>query len=269
MSQLSQNLLGGFLLNFCYFLPWAICSEFFYLFFFQFLKKIHVFQCFTILALLDYVSSAHEFKICQLSVRVSIMSETDSFQIVVVASPGPYARFVCFFLFVCLFVVCMFFFLFYFFFCCCFLFLFFFWIFIIFIYLFFTNIFLFRYLGTVCEQKFQNATPPTNCSRTFPKPLLDFFPNGPHKTTFGILELLKIQISTLLALLAYVRRAHEIEICPSSIVRPSFFVAIISEPNARSLSNFGCCFPWAIRSDVFLIFFFFYFWNFTNICRFR
>ncbi len=28
------------------------------------------------------------------------------------------------------------------------------------------------------------------------KPLLNFLPNGPHKTTFGIFEILKIEILT-------------------------------------------------------------------------
>ncbi len=53
----------------------------------------------------------------------------------------------------------------------------------------------------------------------------------------------------LLALLDYVSRGHEIEICPSSVR-----VAIISEPNARISSNFGCCFLWAIPSGFVLIF---------------
>ncbi len=53
----------------------------------------------------------------------------------------------------------------------------------------------------------------------------------------------------LLALLDYVNRAREIEICLSSVLRPSvvsrpfFRVAIISDSNARISSNFGCCFP--------------------------
>ncbi len=42
-----------------------------------------------------------------------------------------------------------------------------------------------------------------------------------------------------LALLDYVSRAHEIEICPSSVVR----VAIISEPNARISFKFWLLLP--------------------------
>ncbi len=41
-----------------------------------------------------------------------------------------------------------------------------------------------------------------------------------------------------LALVDYVSRAHEIEICPSSVVRPSVHVAITSEPNARIFFKF-------------------------------
>ncbi len=39
--------------------------------------------------------------------------------------------------------------------------------------------------------------------------------------------------AAFLALLDYVIRAHEIAICPSSVVRPSVRVAIISELNVR------------------------------------
>ncbi len=50
----------------------------------------------------------------------------------------------------------------------------------------------------------------------------EFLPNGPHKTTFVIFKILKIEILMIfLALLDYVSRAHEIEICPSSVVSPS------------------------------------------------
>ncbi len=37
----------------------------------------------------------------------------------------------------------------------------------------------------------------------------------------------------------------------SSVVRPFVRVAIISDPYAQISFKFGCCFPWAIRSDVF------------------
>ncbi len=53
----------------------------------------------------------------------------------------------------------------------------------------------------------------------------------------------------LLALLDYVSRPHEMAICPSSVR-----VAIISEPYAWISFKFGCCFHWAIRSEVFLNF---------------
>ncbi len=69
------------------------------------------------------------------------------------------------------------------------------------------------------------------------KHFLNFLPNGPHKTLFGIFEILKIEILhffSFLALLDYVSRAHEIAICLSSVVHlSSVRVAIISEPNAR------------------------------------
>ncbi len=68
----------------------------------------------------------HEFEICQLSVRVVIMSEPDLFQILVVASHGPYDRFVCLFV-----------------------------EFLFYLFIYFTNIFLFRYHGTLCEQNFK------------------------------------------------------------------------------------------------------------------
>ena len=45
-----------------------------------------------------------------------------------------------------------------------------------------------------------------------------------------------------LALLDHVSRAHEIEICPSSVVRPSIRISIISEPNAQISFKF-----WVLR----------------------
>ncbi len=47
----------------------------------------------------------------------------------------------------------------------------------------------------------------------------------------------------LLSLLDYVSRAHEIEICPSSIVRPSVRVAIISEAIAQISFKFWLLLP--------------------------
>ena len=86
------------------------------------------------------------------------------------------------------------------------------------------------------------------------KLLLNFLPTGPPKTTLEIFEILKIEILTfILALLDYVSRAHEIEICPSSAVRPSVSQLSLNLMHGF-LSNFGCCFPWAIRSDFFLNF---------------
>ena len=55
-----------------------------------------------------------------------------------------------------------------------------------------------------------------------------------------------------LALLDYVSRSHEIEISPSSVVRPSSVRP--TKLKHGFLSNFSCCFPWVIRSDVFWIF---------------
>ncbi len=54
----------------------------------------------------------------------------------------------------------------------------------------------------------------------------------------------------ILALLDYVSRAHEIEICPSSVVRRSchnYRYPILN----RLLSSFSCCFPWAICRETF------------------
>ncbi len=60
-----------------------------------------------------------------------------------------------------------------------------------------------------------------------------------------------------LALLDYVSRAHEIEICPSSVD----CVTIISEPTAWIyFKYFGCCLLWAIRRGNFLFF------DFWRIC---
>ena len=74
----------------------------------------------------------------------------------------------------------------------------------------------------------------TNCFRIFLSKLLNFLVNGPHKSI----------VLDFLALLDYVGRAHEIEICPSSVIRPSSVrVAIISESNARISFKFGFCFP--------------------------
>ncbi len=79
------------------------------------------------------------------------------------------------------------------------------------------------------------------------KLVLNFVPNGPHKIAFGIFEISKIEILTIfLALLDYVRRAHEIEICPSVIRRPSVRPSV-SQLSLNLmhgfLSNFGSCFP--------------------------
>ncbi len=51
------------------------------------------------------------------------------------------------------------------------------------------------------------------------------------------------------ALLDYASRAHEIEICLSSVVRPSVSQLSLNLVH-RCLLNFSCCFPWSIRSDV-------------------
>ena len=96
------------------------------------------------------------------------------------------------------------------------------------------------------EPKFQNTTPPTNRSRKLSNFFLNFLLNGPHKTTFGIFEILKIEfLMNFLALLDYVTRAPEIEICPSSVVRrpPSVRVTIISEPNAQISFKFWLLLP--------------------------
>ncbi len=73
-----------------------------------------------------------------------------------------------------------------------------------------------------------------------------------------------------LALLDYVSRAHEIEIRPSSVVRPSvrgpspvrLWHRLSLKLLHGFLSNFGCGFPWAICPEK-------NFELFTNIFRFR
>ncbi len=71
-----------------------------------------------------------------------------------------------------------------------------------------------------------------------------------------------------LALLDYISRAHEIEIRPSSVRRPSV-VCLLHRLSLKLLygflSNFSCGFPWAIFPDVFFIFE----KKITNIFRFR
>ena len=64
-------------------------------------------------------------------------------------------------------------------------------------------------------------------------------------TNDAILTDTKIQKcgGSFLALLDYVSRAHEIEICPSSVVRPSVRITIISEPNARICFKFWLLLP--------------------------
>ncbi len=58
----------------------------------------------------------------------------------------------------------------------------------------------------------------------------------------------------LLAQLDYVSRAHEIEICPLSVVRPSVCVAIISEPNAQISFKFWLLLPLSHTLGCFLNF---------------
>ncbi len=73
------------------------------------------------------------------------------------------------------------------------------------------------------------------------------------------------RFNDFLALLDYVSRAHEIEIRPSSVVRPSVRPPV--RPSVRPwhrlslkllhglLSNFSSGFPWAISPDVFFFHF--------------
>ena len=56
-------------------------------------------------------------------------------------------------------------------------------------------------------------------------------------------------VTILLALLDYISIAHEIAICRSSVVRPSVSQLSLNLMHGF-LSNCGCCFLWAIRSDV-------------------
>ncbi len=72
-----------------------------------------------------------------------------------------------------------------------------------------------------------------------------------------------------LALLDHVSRAHGIAICPSSVIRPSVSQLSLNLMHGF-LSNFSCGFPWAICSDVFLMFEKKFFFDFlTIIFRFR
>ncbi len=79
--------------------------------------------------------------------------------------------------------------------------------------------------------------------------------------------------AAFLALLDYVSRAHEIEIRPSSVVRPS---PVVRRPSSVRLwhrlslkllhgflSNFGCGFPWAICPDVFWFFYAYFSFSLT------
>ena len=59
-------------------------------------------------------------------------------------------------------------------------------------------------MGPYGIENFKNATPPTNRSRKFLN-FSCFFPNGPHKTTFRIFEILKIfwNLNEFIALLDF------------------------------------------------------------------
>ncbi len=125
---------------------------------------------------------------------------------------------------------------------------------------FFFKISLFKFLryftsAWLCQQSYGLGAgvrrPSVNCMMTgFSKPLQGFRPN------FMGSYLSAISPEHFLALLDYVSRAHEIAIYPSSVVRPSVRPSV-SQLSLNLmhgfLSNFGCWFPWAIRSDVFLI----------------
>ena len=71
---------------------------------------------------------------------------------------------------------------------------------------------------------------------------------------FFFLFFSKFSVSTFIPLLDYVRRAHEIEIRPSSHRRPLSVCGI--DYLCSFLSNFSSCFPQAICLDIFLIFFY-------------
>ena len=76
-----------------------------------------------------------------------------------------------------------------------------------------------------------------------------------------------------LALLDYVSRVHEIEICPSS-VHPSVRRPSVSQLSLnlmhRFLSNFSCGFSWTIHiTNFFILKIWFFFYFFMNIFRFR
>ncbi len=83
------------------------------------------------------------------------------------------------------------------------------------------------------------------------KVLLNFCLQYSHKVTFRIFEILNF--NEFWALLDSVTRGHILDFCPSSVVRLSVSQLSLNLMH-RFLSNFGCCFSWAIRLDGFWIF---------------
>ncbi len=124
--------------------------------------------------------------------------------------------------------------------------------------------FLFLNIGPYGSQNVKTLPLPQIAVESFQTFFWIFFLVVVTKVLFSIFEMLSFRFLTIcLALL----RAHEIEICPSSVVRPpvsQLSLNIMQE----FLSNFSCGLPWAIRSYIFRfkkknsLFF-------TNIFRFR
>ncbi len=128
-----------------------ICRHFLFLF-----QNCWFFKWF--LSLLDYVSGAHEIKICR-----SFVMRPDFFQILVVASPGHYAR--TFFEFVKKKYIV-------------------------------TNIFVFVNMGPHGSEHFKTLLLLEITAKSF-QLVLNFPPNGPHKNKFGIFEINSFQFLTI------------------------------------------------------------------------
>ncbi len=75
-------------------------------------------------------------------------------------------------------------------------------------------------------------------------------PNVRISFKLWLLVLLNYTQWQFLAMLDYVSRAHEIEICPSIRLWHQLSLNLL----CGFLSKFGCCFPWAICPEVFWIF---------------
>ena len=116
---------------------------------------------------------------------------------------------------------------------------------------FFRIFFVFVYMGPYGSENLktllQLATPQPNVFKL----LLNFLPNGPHTTTFGIFEIMKIEILTLFFLLSLTRdpMGEKISKLYSSYkLQPNVFKLEISNlnfpangPHKSTFGNFEFC----------------------------